>query len=164
MYITVQDPASGSTTTLKTYITAFNITPIRIAPVNIPVPWPNANKVVEYVNTSYVLTPTNQYIVIQVTSILNYTGKVYIVTVVTPGQNSLTTAPLLVNFQTVAPVPVIGPGIVVQVPVQLSQIGALSSGYYTVRMFAVPFAGGPVISLYPAQIVFTNVYINTTTV
>lgn len=164
MYITVQDPASGSTTTLKTYITAYNITPIRIAPVPEPVPWPNANKVVEYVNNSYVLTPTNQYIVIQVTSIVNYTYTFYIVTVVTPGQNSLTTAPLLVNFQTVVPEPVIGPGMVAQVPVQFSQIGALSSGYYTVRMFAVPFAGGPVISLYPAQIVFTNVYINTTTV
>jgi hypothetical protein len=164
MYITVQDPASGSTVTLKTYITAFNITPIRMAPVTIPVPWPNANKVVEYVNNSYVLTPTNQYIVIHVTSIVNYTYTFYIATVVTPGQNSLTTAPLLVNFQTVVPVPVIGPGIVAQVPVQFSQIGALSSGYYTVRMFAVPFAGGPVISLYPAQIVFTNVYINTTMV
>jgi len=164
MYITVQDPASGSTATLKTYITAFNITPIRMAPVTIPVPWPNANKVVEYVNNSYVLTPTNQYIVIHVTSIVNYTYTFYIATVVTPGQNSLTTAPLLVNFQTVVPVPVIGPGIVAQVPVQFSQIGALSSGYYTVRMFAVPFAGGPVISLYPAQIVFTNVYINTTMV
>ena len=164
MYITVQDPASGSTATLKTYITAFNITPIRIAPVTIPVPWPNANKVVEYVNNSYVLTPTNQYIVIHVTSIVNYTYTFYIATVVTPGKNSLTTAPLLVNFQTVVPVPVIGPGIVAQVPVQFSQIGALSSGYYTVRMFAVPFAGGPVISLYPAQIVFTNVYINTTMV
>ncbi len=164
MYITVQDPASGSTATLKTYITAFNITPIRIAPVTIPVPWPNANKVVEYVNNSYVLTPTNQYIVIHVTSIVNYTYTFYIATVVTPGQNSLTTAPLLVNFQTVVPVPVIGPGIVAQVPVQFSQIGALSSGYYTVRMFAVPFAGGPVISLFPAQIVFTNVYINTTMV
>jgi len=164
MYITVQDPASGSTSTLKTYITAFNVTPIRIAPVTIPVPWPNANKVVEYVNSSYTLTPTNQYIVIHVTSIVNYTYTFYIATVVTPGQNSLTTAPLLVNFQTVVPVPVIGPGIVAQVPVQFSQIGALSSGYYTVRMFAVPFAGGPVISLYPAQIVFTNVYINTTMV
>lgn len=164
MYITVQDPASGSTSTLKTYITAFNVTPIRMAPVTIPVPWPNANKVVEYVNNSYVLTPTNQYIVIHVTSIVNYTYTFYIATVVTPGQNSLTTAPLLVNFQTVVPVPVIGPGIVAQVPVQFSQIGALSSGYYTVRMFAVPFAGGPVISLYPAQIVFTNVYINTTMV
>ncbi len=164
MYITVQDPVSGSTATLKTYITAFNITPIRIAPVTIPVPWPNANKVVEYVNNSYVLTPTNQYIVIHVTSIVNYTYTFYIATVVTPGKNSLTTAPLLVNFQTVVPVPVIGPGIVAQVPVQFSQIGALSSGYYTVRMFAVPFAGGPVISLFPAQIVFTNVYINTTMV
>jgi len=164
MYVTVQDPASGSTATLKTYITAFNITPIRIAPVTIPVPWPNANKVVEYVNNSYTLTPTNQYIVIHVTSIVNYTYTFYIATVVTPGKSSLTTAPLLVNFQTVVPVPVIGPGIVAQVPVQFSQIGALSSGYYTVRMFAVPFAGGPVISLYPAQIVFTNVYINTTTV
>jgi hypothetical protein len=164
MYITVQDPVSGSTTTFKTYITAFNITPIRMAPVTIPVPWPNANKVVEYVNNSYVLTPTNQYIVIHVTSIVNYTYTFYIATVVTPGQNSLTTAPLLVNFQTVVPVPVIGPGIIAQVPVQFSQIGALSSGYYTVRMFAVPFAGGPVISLYPAQIVFTNVYINTTMV
>ncbi|MCQ4344408.1 MAG: hypothetical protein NO117_05570 [Sulfolobales archaeon] len=164
MYVTVQDPASGSTTTLKTYITAFNVTPIRMAPVTIPVPWPNANKVVEYVNNSYVLNPTNQYIVIHVTSIVNYTYTFYIATVVTPGQNSLTTAPLLVNFQTVVPVPVIGPGIVAQVPVQFSQIGALSSGYYTVRMFAVPFAGGPVISLYPAQMVFTNVYINTTMV
>jgi len=164
MYITVQDPASGSTTTLKTYITAFNVTPIRMAPVTIPVPWPNANKVVEYVNNSYTLTPTNQYIVIHVTSIVNYTYTFYIATVVTPGKNSLATAPLLVNFQTVVPVPVIGPGIVAQVPVQFSQIGTLSSGYYTVRMFAVPFAGGPVISLYPAQIVFTNVYINTTTV
>jgi hypothetical protein len=162
MYITVQDPVSGGTATLKTYIAALNITPIRIAPVNIPVPWPNANEAVEYVNNSYVLTPTNQYIVIHVTSIVNYTYPFYIVTVVTPGKNSLTAAPLLVNFQTV--VPATGPGIVVQVPVQFSQIGALSSGYYTVRMFAVPFAGGPVISLYPAQIVFTNVYINTTMV
>jgi hypothetical protein len=163
MYITVQDPASGSIATLKTYITAYNITPIRMAPVTIPVPWPNANKVVEYVNNSYVLTPTNQYIVIHVTSIVNYTYTFYIATVVTPGKNSLVTAPLLVNFQTVVPVPVIGPGIVAQVPVQFSQIGALSSGYYTVRMFAVPFAGAPAISLYPAQIVFTNVYINTNT-
>jgi len=164
MYITVQDPVSGSTATLRTYITAFNVTPIRMAPVNIPVPWPNANEVVEYVNNSYVLTPTNQYIVMHVTSIVNYTYTFYIATVVTPGKNSLATAPLLVNFQTVVPVPVIGPGIVAQVPVQFSQIGTLSSGYYTVRMFAVPFAGGPVISLYPAQIVFTNVYINTTMV
>jgi len=163
MYITVQDPASGSTATLKTYITAFNVTPIRIAPVTIPVPWPNANKVVEYVNNSYVLTSTNQYIVIHVTSIVNYTYTFYIATVVTPGKNSLSTAPLLVNFQTVVPVPVIGPGIVAQVPVQFSQIGALSSGYYTVRMLAVPFAGGPILSLYPAQIVFTNVYLYTNT-
>jgi hypothetical protein len=164
MYITVQDPVSGSTATLRTYITAFNITPIRIAPITVSVPWPNANKVVEYENDSYVLSPTNQYIVIHVTSIVNYTYTFYIATVVTPGKNSLTSAPLLVNFQTVVPVPVIGPGIVAQVPVQFSQIGALGSGYYTVRMFAVPFAGGPVISLYPAQIVFTNVYINTTMV
>jgi hypothetical protein len=164
IYITVQDPVTGSTAMLKAYITAYNITPIRIAPVTIPVPWPNANEVIEYVNNSYVLTPTNQYIVIHVTSIVNYTYPFYIATVVTPGMNSMTSAPLLVNFQTVVPVPVIGPGIVAQVPVQFSQIGALSSGYYTARMFAVPFAGGPVISLYPAQIVFTNVYINTTTV
>ncbi|MCQ4448837.1 MAG: glycosylated S-layer protein, SlaA, partial [Sulfolobales archaeon] len=164
MYITVRDPVSGSTATLKTYITAFNIPPIRIAPVNIPVPWPNANEAVEYVNNSYVLNSTNQYIVIHVASIVNYPYLFYIVTVVTPGKNSTTTTPLLVTFQTVAPVPVIGPGTVVQMPVQLSQIGALSGGYYTVRMFAVPFAGGPVISLYPAQVVFTNVYVNTTVV
>jgi len=112
------------------------------------------------VNNSYVLTPTNQYIVVNVTSIVNYSYPVFIVAVVTPGKNSQT-APLLVNFQVAPP---LAPGIYYEVPVQLSQIGALSSGYYTVRMFAVPFAGGPVISLYPAQIVFTNVYINTTPV
>jgi hypothetical protein len=160
MYITVQDPLTGKTATLKTYITAYNITPIRIAPVPEPVPWPNANKVVEYVNNSYVLTPTNQYIVINVTSIVNYSYPVFIVVVVSPGKNSQT-APLLVNFEVAPP---LAPGMYYEVPVQLSQIGALSSGYYTVRMFVVPFAGGPVISLYPAQIVFTNVYINTTPV
>jgi len=163
MYITVQDPASGRTATLKTYITAYNITPIRIAPVNTPVPWSNANKVVELVNNSYVLTPTNQYIVIHVTSIVNYSYPFYIAAVVTPGKNSLTAPPLLITYQTVFS-PVMGPGTILQVPVQFSQMGELSSGYYTIRMFAVPFAGGPVISLYPAQIVFTNVYISTTTV
>ncbi|MGC9104869.1 MAG: hypothetical protein ACP5HQ_00330 [Thermoprotei archaeon] len=164
MYVTVKDPATMSTLTLKTYITAYNITPIRIAPVTTPVPWPNANKAVEVVNTTYVLTPTNQYIVIHVTSIINYTYVFYIATVVQAGKAATAGTPVLVNFQTVVPVPVIGPGVVAQVPVQFSQIGALSTGYYTVTMFAVPFAGGPVISLYPAEIVFTNVFINTTVV
>ena len=161
MYITVQDPVSGSTATLRTNITAFNTPPIRIAPVNMPVPWPNANKVVEYVNNSYVLNSTNQYIYIQVTSVVNYSYLFYIVTEVFPGKNSTATTPLLVTFQTV---PSIGPGKVYIEPVQLSQISALSGGYYTVKVFVVPFAGGPVISLYPAQIVFTNVYINPPTV
>ena len=166
MYVTVMDPASGSTATLKTYIAAYNITPIRIAPVTIPVPMPaNASIKIQYVyNQPITLTPTNQYIVIHVTSIINYTYVFYIATVVQPGKNTTTTPPVLVNFQTVVPVPVIGPGIVAQVPVQFSQIGALGSGYYTVTMFAVPFAGGPVISLYPAKLVFTNVYVNTTVV
>ena len=166
MYVTVQDPITGSTATLKTYIAAYNITPIRIAPVTIPVPMPaNASIKLQYVdNQPITLTPTNQYIVIHVTSIINYTYVFYIATVVQPGKNATTTPPVLVNFQTVVPVPVIGPGIVAQVPVQFSQIGALGSGYYTITMFAVPFAGGPVISLYPAKLVFTNVYVNTTVV
>ena len=166
MYVTVEDPATGSTVTLKTYIAAYNITPIRIAPVTIPVPMPaNASIKLQYVyNQPITLTPTNQYIVIHVTSIINYTYVFYIATLVQPGKNATTTPPVLVNFQTVVPVPVIGPGIVAQVPVQFSQIGALGSGYYTITMFAVPFAGGPVISLYPAKLVFTNVYVNTTVV
>ena len=166
MYVKVEDPVSGSTVTLRTYIAAYNITPIRIAPVTIPVPMPaNASIKLQYVdNQPITLTPTNQYIVIHVTSIINYTYVFYIATVVQPGKNATTTPPVLVNFQTVVPVPVIGPGIVAQVPVQFSQIGALGSGYYTITMFAVPFAGGPVISLYPAKLVFTNVYVNTTVV
>ena len=166
MYVTVADAASGSAVTLKTYIAAYNITPIRIAPVTTPVPIPaNASTKVQYVyNQPITLTPTNQYIVIQITSVVNYSYTFYIATVVQPGKNSTTTAPVLINFQAVKVVPAIGPGIVVQLPVQISQISALGPGYYTITMFAVPFAGGPVISLYPAELVFTDVYVNTTVV
>ena len=61
-------------------------------------------------------------------------------------------------FQTVYS-PVLGPGVVLQVPVQMYQPISLStpSSPHTVVMFAVPFAGGPAISEYPTFLVYTNV-------
>ena len=164
MYVTVQDPISGYTTTVRTYIGPYYLAPIRMAPVNITVPMPaNASDELEYEdNQSIVLSPTSQYIVVHLTSTINYTYVFYIASVVQLGEDNPEGPAVLLNFQTVVPVPVIGPGIVAQVPVQFSQIAALGSGYYTITMFAVPFAGGPVISLYPAKLVFTNVYVNTT--
>ena len=164
VYVTVEDPISGYTATVTTYVDPYYLLPIRMAPVSISVPMPaNASDELEYEdNQSVVLSPTSPFIVIHVTSTVNYSYVFYIATIVQPGMDNPEGPEAMINFQTVVPVPVIGPGIVALVPVQFSQIGALGSGYYTITMFAVPFAGGPVISLYPAKLVFTNVYVNAT--
>ena len=164
MYVTVQDPISGSTLTVRTYIDPYYLAPIRMAPVNIQVPMPaNASDEFEYEdNQSIVLSPTSQYIVIHVTSIVNYTYVFYIASIVQLGKDNPEGPTVSLSFQTIVPIPVIGPGIVAEVPVLPAQIGALGTGYYTITMFAVPFAGGPVISLYPAKLVYTSVYVNAT--
>ena len=157
---TVEDPLIHTTLTGQTTLGAFNNTPIRIYPLNMPITPSPSTKVFYYYTKPLTLSPTNQYIVISVTSVISYPYPFYIETVVFLGSNVTTGTPVpgTPAFQTVYS-PVLGPGVVLQVPVQMYQPISLStpSSPHTVVMFAVPFAGGPAISEYPTFLVYTNV-------
>ncbi|TRM80003.1 glycosylated S-layer protein, SlaA, partial [Sulfolobus sp. D5] len=157
---TVQDPVTHGTVSGTTTLGAFNNTPIRISPLGVTITPSATNKVFYYYTSPLVLSPTSQYIVIQVTSTITYSYPFYIETVVFLGSNVTTGTPVpgTPAFQTVYS-PTLGPGVVLQVPIQTYQVVSLStpSEPHTVVMFAVPFAGGPAISLYPSFLVYTNV-------
>ncbi len=157
---TVEDPVTHGTLTGMTTLGAFNNTPIRISPLGVTITPSATNKVFYYYTSPLVLSPTSQYIVVQVTSTITYSYPFYIETVVFLGYNVTTGTPVpgTPAFQTVYS-PTLGPGVVLQVPIQTYQVISLStpSEPHTVVMFAVPFAGGPAISLYPSFLVYTNV-------
>lgn len=157
---TVQDPVTHATLTGQTTLGAFNNTPIRLAPLGVSIPQTAQYKVFYYYSTPLVLSPTSQYIVLSVTSVISYPYPFYIETVSFLGYNVTTGTPVpgTPAFQTVYS-PSLGPGVVLQVPVQSYQFISLStpSEPHTVVMFAVPFAGGPAISLYPTFLVYANV-------
>ncbi|QXJ36457.1 glycosylated S-layer protein, SlaA [Saccharolobus shibatae] len=157
---TVQDPVTHATVSGQTTLGAFNNTPIRLSPLGVSIPQTAQNKVFYYYSTPLVLSPTSQYIVLSVTSVISYSYPFYIETVSFLGSNVTTGTPVpgTPAFQTVYS-PSLGPGVVLQVPVQSYQFISLSSPSepHTVVMFAVPFAGGPAISLYPTFLVYTNV-------
>ncbi|ACP46088.1 conserved hypothetical protein [Sulfolobus islandicus Y.G.57.14] len=157
---TVQDPVTKATVSGQTTLGAFNNTPIRLAPLGVSIPQTAQYKVFYYYNTPLVLSPTSQYIVLSATSVIPYPYPFYIETVSFLGYNVTTGTPVpgTPAFQTVYS-PSLGPGVVLQVPVQSYQFISLSSPSepHTVVMFAVPFAGGPAISLYPTFLVYTNV-------
>ncbi|BDB97281.1 glycosylated S-layer protein, SlaA [Saccharolobus caldissimus] len=157
---TVQDPVTHTTLTGQTTLGAFNNTPIRISPLGVSISPSASVKAFYYYTTPIVLSPTSQYIVISVTSVISYPYPFYIETVSFLGSNVTTGTPVpgTPAFQTVYS-PSLGPGVTLQVPVQVYQVISLStpSEPHTVVMFAVPFAGGPAISLYPTFLVYTNV-------
>ncbi|WP_016732769.1 hypothetical protein [Saccharolobus islandicus] len=157
---TVQDPVTKATVSGQTTLGAFNNTPIRLAPLGVSIPQTAQYKVFYYYSTPLVLSPTSQYIVLSATSVISYPYPFYIETVSFLGYNVTTGTPVpgTPAFQTVYS-PSLGPGVVLQVPVQSYQFISLSSPSepHTVVMFAVPFAGGPAISLYPTFLVYTNV-------
>ncbi|ACP35840.1 conserved hypothetical protein [Sulfolobus islandicus L.S.2.15] len=157
---TVQDPVTKATVSGQTTLGAFNNTPIRLAPLGVSIPQTAQYKVFYYYSTPLVLSPTSQYIVLSATSVIPYPYPFYIETVSFLGYNVTTGTPVpgTPAFQTVYS-PSLGPGVVLQVPVQSYQFISLSSPSepHTVVMFAVPFAGGPAISLYPTFLVYTNV-------
>jgi len=157
---TVQDPVTHTTLTGQTTLGAFNNTPIRISPLGVSISPSASVKAFYYYTTPIVLSPTSQYIVISVTSVISYPYPFYIEAVSFLGSNVTTGTPVpgTPAFQTVYS-PSLGPGVTLQVPVQVYQVISLStpSEPHTVVMFAVPFAGGPAISLYPTFLVYTNV-------
>ncbi|MEM4086027.1 MAG: glycosylated S-layer protein, SlaA [Saccharolobus sp.] len=157
---TVEDPLIHTTLTGQTTLGAFNNTPIRIYPLNMPITPSSSYKVFYYYTKPLTLSPTSQYIVISATSVISYPYPFYIESVVFLGSNVTTGTPVpgTPAFQTVYS-PALGPGVVLQVPVQMYQAISLStpSSPHTVVMFAVPFAGGPAISEYPTFLVYTNV-------
>ncbi|WP_338600304.1 glycosylated S-layer protein, SlaA [Sulfolobus tengchongensis] len=157
---TVQDPVTHATLTGTTQLGAFNNTPIRISPLGVSIPATAQNKVFYYYSKPLVLSPTSQYIVLSVTSTITYAYPFYIETISFLGYNVTTGTPVpgTPAFQTVYS-PSLGPGVVLQVPVQAYQFISLStpSEPHTVVMVAVPFAGGPAISLYPTFLVYSNV-------
>ncbi|ADB87627.1 hypothetical protein [Saccharolobus islandicus] len=157
---TVQDPVTTATVSGQTTLGAFNNTPIRLAPLGVSIPQTAQYKVFYYYSTPLVLSPTSQYIVLSATSVIPYPYPFYIETESFLGYNVTTGTPVpgTPAFQTVYS-PSLGPGVVLQVPVQSYQFISLSSPSepHTVVMFAVPFAGGPAISLYPTFLVYTNV-------
>ncbi|TRM73078.1 glycosylated S-layer protein, SlaA, partial [Sulfolobus sp. E5] len=79
---TVQDPVTHGTVSGTTTLGAFNNTPIRISPLGVTITPSATNKVFYYYTSPLVLSPTSQYIVIQVTSTITYSYPFYIETVV----------------------------------------------------------------------------------
>ncbi|WP_230951515.1 hypothetical protein [Sulfolobus acidocaldarius] len=164
--ITVSDGVGTSTTQVP--ITAENFTPIRLAPFQVPaqVPLPNAPKLKYEYNGSIVITPQQQVLKIYVTSILPYPQEfqiqafVYEASQFNVHTGSPTAAPVYFSYSAVRAYPALGIGTSVPnllVYVQLQGISNLPAGKYVIVLSAVPFAGGPVLSEYPAQLIFTNV-------
>ncbi|AHC52677.1 hypothetical protein SUSAZ_11090 [Sulfolobus acidocaldarius SUSAZ] len=164
--ITVSDGVTTSTTQVP--ITAENFTPIRLAPFQVPaqVPLSNAPKLKYEYNSSIVITPQQQVVKIYVTSILPYPQEFQIQAFVYPASQfnvqtgSPTAAPVYFSYSAVRAYPALGIGTSVPnllVYVQLQGISNLPAGKYVIVLSAVPFAGGPVLSEYPAQLIFTNV-------
>ena len=155
--VTVSDPVSSAT--VSTYITSANITPIRLAPVPTIPPMPSAPKLDYYYTSPVVITPSSPVINIFVTSIIPYPYEFFIVAVARQGYNATLGPVVYYSYQAVVAKPALGipQQPYIEVAVQMSGIISLPPGTYTVIMYAVPFAQGPVISLYPASLVFTNV-------
>ena len=159
-----------------TYMTALNFTPIRLAPFNYPSGIiPSANKFTYYYNGSLTITPTDQVVKIYVTSVLPYPLEFYIEALVYPASDfnattgeiinpteivyytymQLTAHPYLYYYATSSGVKSL------LVYMQLNGISSLPAGKYVIVLFAVPYAGGPIISEYPVSLYFTNVNITT---
>ena len=156
--VTVSDPVSSAT--VLTYLTSANITPIRLAPIPTIPPMSHAPLGNYYYTSPVVITPTYPVINIYATSIIPYPYEFFIVAIVRPGANASTAAPVYYySYQAVVAKPALGSTAqpYIEVAVQMSGIITLPPGTYTVEMYAVPFAQGPVISEYPASLVFTNV-------
>ncbi|MEM4773843.1 MAG: hypothetical protein QXL33_03380 [Sulfolobaceae archaeon] len=165
--MTMKDSITGLTFNVTLYIKPVQIAPIRLSIVGEPIPITasDAQRVFYFYNKSIVLTTvgTTQYINLQLLSTIDYPFPFYIMTIVYPGKNvnPSSSKPLLVNFQTVVPSPVLPANTVVQVPVQLAGTTPLTVGYYTVVFVAVPYASvlAPPISDFPAFLVVTNVQV-----
>lgn len=157
--VTVSDPVAS--TTLETYLTSANITPIRLAPIPTIPPMANAPLANYYYTKPVVITPTSPVINIFATSVIPYPFEFYIIAIARPGYNVTTGTIVYYSYQAVVAKPALGIAAqpYIEVAVQMSGIIALPAGQYTVTMFAVPFAQGPTISLYPASLIFTNVTI-----
>jgi len=158
--VTVSDPISSLT--VSTYLMPANITPIRLAPIPTIPPMPHAPVGNYYYSKPVVVTPTNPVINIYATSVLPYPYEFFIVAIVRPGANASTAAPVVYySYQAVVAKPALGSTLqpYIEVAVQMSGILSLPPGTYTVQMYAVPFAQGPVISEYPVSLIFTNVTI-----